>query len=488
MSDELPEGWATSLLPEVVYFAGRIGWRGLKAEEYTESGAILLSVYNLNNGPEVDFTNVNYVSTERYKESPEIKVRVNDVLLTKDGAGIGKAGFVASLPAEATINSSLLLLRSLAALDPTFLFYTIVGPRMQGLVKERITGSTTPHLFQKDIKQFELLIPPLVEQQRIVAKVEVLLARVNTAQQRLAKVPAILKRFRQSVLAAACSGRLTADWRELNPETAPATTLLDLIRSKNASGNRHGGSLANMDELPATWCWTYFEELTENHDGKRIPVKADDRAKRRGKYPYYGASGIIDTIDDYLFDGRFLLIGEDGANLLSRSTPIAFPAAGQFWVNNHAHILQSRGGIPLEYLEIFINGLDLQGYVTGSAQPKLTQAALNRIPMPLPPLPEQHEIARRVGALFRQADAMEKRVAAATAQVEKLTQAILAKAFRGELVLTEAELARKEGRDYEPASALLERIRAERPSPCPERNNSSRVISKKNARRAKKHE
>lgn len=176
---ELPEGWATSLLPEVVYFAGRIGWRGLKAEEYTKSGAILLSVHNLNNGPYVDFAHVNYVSTQRYEQSPEIKVRINDVLLTKDGAGIGKAGFVESLPGEATINSSLLLIRSLGAVDPKFLFYSLIGPRMQRLVKERITGSTTPHLFQKDIKHFELVLPPIAEQQCIVAKVEALLARVN---------------------------------------------------------------------------------------------------------------------------------------------------------------------------------------------------------------------------------------------------------------------------------------------------------------------
>jgi type I restriction enzyme S subunit len=109
-----------------------------------------------------------------------------------------------------------------------------------------------------------------------------------------------------------------------------------------------------------------------------------------------------------------------------------------------------------------INGLDLQEYVTGTAQPKLTQAALKRIPVPLPPLREQHEIVRRVDALFKLADAIEKRVAAATVRADKLTQAILAKAFRGELVPTEAELARQEGRDFEPASVLLEGIRAER--------------------------
>lgn len=177
-----------------------------------------------------------------------------------------------------------------------------------------------------------------------------------------------------------------------------------------------------------------------------------------------GASGAIDTIDDYLFDGDFLLIAEDGANLLSRSTPIAFRASGKFWVNNHAHIVQTFCGMPLRYLETVLNGMDLQEFVTGSAQPKLTQQALNGISIPLPPLAEQNEIVRRVEALLALADNIGKRVEATRDKADKLPQSILAKAFRGELVPTEAELARRSGRAYEPASVLLERIKAERKS------------------------
>jgi type I restriction enzyme S subunit len=148
--------------------------------------------------------------------------------------------------------------------------------------------------------------------------------------------------------------------------------------------------------------------------------------------------------------------------MVSPEFAIAFRASGQFWVNNHAHVATARGAIPLQYVELFLNSLDLQHYVTGTAQPKLTQGALNSIPVPVAPIPEQCEIVRRVEALFALADKTEARVQAATARVEKITQAILAKAFRGELVPTEAELARQEGRPYEPASVLLERIRAAR--------------------------
>ena len=126
-------------------------------------------------------------------------------------------------------------------------------------------------------------------------------------------------------------------------------------------------------------------------------------------------------------------IGEDGANLVSRSTPIAFKATGKFWVNNHAHIVQTRGGIPLSYLSIFLNGKDLSFSVTGSAQPKLTQAALNKIPVPLPPLAEQTRI---VAEVERRLSVVEELAAVVSANLQRgtrLRQSILQKAFTGDL-------------------------------------------------------
>ena len=119
-------------------------------------------------------------------------------------------------------------------------------------------------------------------------------------------------------------------------------------------------------ELPEHWMVVEFSELVENHDRSRIPLKQEDRDKRDGKFPYYGASGIIDSIDDFLFDGSFLLIAEDGANLIARNSPIAFQAHGKFWVNNHAHVVVALDGISQEYLEFYFNSLNLKQYITGS--------------------------------------------------------------------------------------------------------------------------
>jgi type I restriction enzyme S subunit len=140
---------------------------------------------------------------------------------------------------------------------------------------------------------------------------------------------------------------------------------------------------------PMKWEIRPLGELADNQDGKRVPVKASDRSSIKGEYPYYGASGIIDYVDSYIFEGRHLLIGEDGANLLARSTPIAFIASGKYWVNNHAHVLADNGQARLEYLEYSINMRPIDDFVTGSAQPKLNQAMLNRIPVQVPPIKMQ---------------------------------------------------------------------------------------------------
>lgn len=144
------------------------------------------------------------------------------------------------------------------------------------------------------------------------------------------------------------------------------------------------------------WRTARLPDVTVNRDGRRVPVRRSDRSKRKGAYPYYGASGIIDSIDDYLFDGDYLLVAEDGANLLARSTPIAFRATGRFWVNNHAHVLETTPDVDLRYLEFALNAIDLTQHVTGTAQPKLTQAALNRIEIALPDLDQQRAIAARI--------------------------------------------------------------------------------------------
>jgi type I restriction enzyme, S subunit len=149
--------------------------------------------------------------------------------------------------------------------------------------------------------------------------------------------------------------------------------------------------------MASDWPHRPLGKLTENFDSIRVPVKEADR--RTGPYSYYGASGIVGHVDSYLFDGEYLLIAEDGENLRTRNTPIAFMACGKFWVNNHAHIVKGNPDADTRFLMYALANTDISGYLTGSTLPKLTQGNLNRILVPAPLVTEQKAVASVLGTL-----------------------------------------------------------------------------------------
>ena len=154
---------------------------------------------------------------------------------------------------------------------------------------------------------------------------------------------------------------------------------------------------ADSTGLPGKWRMCTLGELTDNFDAIRIPVKQRDR--RPGPYSYYGASGVVDYVNGFLFDGEYLLIAEDGENLRTRTTPIAFLANGKFWVNNHAHIVRGNRNGDTRFLKHVLSDINISGYLTGSTMPKLTQGNMKRISFLAPPLPEQRAIAHILGTL-----------------------------------------------------------------------------------------
>jgi type I restriction enzyme S subunit len=155
-------------------------------------------------------------------------------------------------------------------------------------------------------------------------------------------------------------------------------------------------------QLPVGWKIKYLDELCENLDSKRVPITKSSR--KSGNIPYYGASGIVDYVADYIFDEDLLLVSEDGANLLARTYPIAFSITGKTWVNNHAHVLRFKEKITQSFLEYYLNSISLEPYVSGMAQPKLNQKSLNSIAIPFPPLPEQKRIVAILDEAFEGID------------------------------------------------------------------------------------
>lgn len=146
------------------------------------------------------------------------------------------------------------------------------------------------------------------------------------------------------------------------------------------------------------WEKTTLGKVVNFQNGKRVPLSESDRQKRQGEYRYYGASGVIDHIDDYIFDGQYILIGEDGANIITRSSPLAFIVEGQFWVNNHAHIFQSKNGSNV-FLAAYLESLNYEKFNSGTAQPKLNLDNLKKVPVINPCLDEQTKIANFLSAI-----------------------------------------------------------------------------------------
>lgn len=271
--------------------------------------------------------------------------------------------------------------------------------------------------------------------------------------------------LRQSILRAAVQGKLVPQ----NPQDEPASELLNRIQQEKAQLIKEGKLKKEKTippitkdeipyDLPEGWEWCRFGNLVYNRDSERIPVSQVEREKRQKLYNYYGASGIIDKIDNFLFNKTLLLIGEDGANLLARSTPIAFLANGKYWVNNHAHVLDGISTQLLEYLALYINAIDLSPYITGTAQPKMNQERMNSIPVAVPSESEQKRIIARVNKLMflcNELEAEDQKLDALEAHFsEYLPKAILQAAVQGKLV--------PQNSHDEPASELLKRIQQEK--------------------------
>ena len=270
-----------------------------------------------------------------------------------------------------------------------------------------------------------------------------------------------IKSLKDKILQLAIQGKLVPQ----NENDEPASVLLEkikvkkeqLIKDKVIKKERTLSDISEDEksfDLPKGWEWCRLGKATICRDGDRVPVSSKEREDRAKIYDYYGASGVIDKIDDYLFDKPLLLIGEDGANLISRSTPIAFIAYGKYWVNNHAHVIDSLEFITLKYLEIYINAIDLKSFVTGTAQPKLNQANLNQIPIMLPPLEEQKRIVAKLDELFELIDELDNNKQELLENIFNIKNKVLQLAIQGKLV--------EQCEDDEPASVLLERIKAEK--------------------------
>ncbi len=461
---ELPEGWAVQSIEAIAQLITP-GF-ACSRNHQVENGHVHLRTHNISTLGTLNFDLLVRVAPQMV-DLQRSSIKAGDILFNNTNSQelVGKTCLV-DCDYEFGFSNHITRIRLKEGFHPNFVVFYLTLLRNSGYFSRICTRWINQAAVNTDtLKLQKIPLPPLAEQKQIVAKIDELMALCDRLEvqlqaretQQAALARAALARFadaptpanlellfhpafavapadlRKSILTLAVQGKLVP--QDSNDE--PAWTLVKQIVKHKASLIGEGKSrvstfvlptnaIEGEFDLPPTWFWVHLGEIMINRDGERIPVSKEVRETKKKIYDYYGASGIIDKIDNYLFDKPLLLIGEDGANLISRSTPIAFIAQGKYWVNNHAHVLDGISEDFLKFIALYINAINLEPYVTGSAQPKMNQAKMNSIPIALPPLAEQRRIVAKVDELMALVDQLEAQLATARTRASQLLDAMIA--------------------------------------------------------------
>jgi len=456
MSEELPKGWVSLQIEDLTenprqdIVDGPFG-SNLKASEYVDKGVPVVRLQNIDRNRFLE-KNIRFISSLKARELSRHSFWAGDIIITKLGNPVGKACIVPDSIRQGIIVADVVRARiDRRRAYKEFVAFAINSPRVSSHLNFEVKGSTRPRVNLGHIRKLEIQVPPINEQLRIVVKLEKLLGRVDTCQQRLTKIPVILKRFRQSVLAAACSGRLTADWRDANP-----------------SPTNHV-----EEELPPGWRTALVGQVIEN---LKYGTAQKCSYERRGvpvlRIPNIEQDGISHSDLKYaelpekefqhlrLQPGDVLLIRSNGSVSLVGKSALVREAERDFAYAGYLIRLRPDVAQVLpEFLNLVLGNYEIRIQIEVPARStsgvnNINSEEVRALRFFLPPLPEQREIVRRAEAFFALADQIEARFAKAKTRVDQLIQSILAKAFRGELV--------PQNPNDESASVLLARIKAER--------------------------
>ncbi|MEZ9819119.1 restriction endonuclease subunit S, partial [Shewanella sp. 10N.286.45.A1] len=442
----LPDGWLDTQLGQIVDY----GKATKKTLDDVESETWILELEDIEKNSSKLLKKVN--ASERPFKSTKNAFKKGDVLYGKLRPYLNK---VLIAEDDGVCTTEIIPIDSEPYCSNNYLFYWLKGSKFLHYVDDVSYGVNMPRLGTKDGNAAPFRLPPLAEQKVIADKLDELLAQVESTKARLDAIPAILKSFRQSVLAAAVSGKLTEEWRGENQIIESSKNLKvrwlserinnfeqlqqDLVSNGTIKRPRKFKEPIAPDteteqvNIAPEWELVSVSEFAECLDSMRIPVKKEQRESAKGLYPYFGANGEVDKVDEYIFDDELVMVTED-ETFYGRVKPIAYRYSGKCWVNNHAHVLKAPTKVANDYLCYSLMYYKVIPWLSGTTgRAKLTQAALNSLPIGLPPEVEQTEIVRRVEELFTFADKVEAQVNEAQLRVNNLTQSILAKAFRGEL-------------------------------------------------------
>jgi type I restriction enzyme, S subunit len=470
MSD-LPKGWSNTKLG-VICSKPQYGWTSKASRE----GRVKYVRTTDISGGKINWDEVPFCELEP-EDIDKFRVHEDDILVSRAGS-VGVSFRIRDVPYEAVFASYLIRFNALESALPKYIEFFLRSKDYWHSISEFSAGIAVPNVNASKLAQVEIPLPPLNEQRRIVAKLEKLLSRVNAAQERLATIRGILKRFRQSVLSAACYGRLTSNWRKENPGGVPIEAIIESLFGQRLSEANTPKKEADVkaiygysetedpNELPEGWCFIALGKVCKSFD-----YGTSSKSQKSGAVPVLRMGNIQngeidwsdlvytsdeDEIRKYALKQNTVLFNRTNSPELVGKTGIyrgerqAIFAGYLIRINNF-DVLQS------SYLNYCLNtdyakGFCLRVKTDGVSQSNINAQKLAHFEVPLCRTSEQQEIIRRVESLFKTAEGIEARYHKAKAYADKLTQSILARAFSGELVPQDPT--------DEPAAELLERIRA----------------------------
>lgn len=454
-SDDLPEGWVETCMSEVAEIVGGGTPKASDPSNFSEDGSSWITPADLSGFEGIYIRKGKRDLSEKGLRSCSAAMMPARSVLMSSRAPIG---YLAIAAGPLSTNQGFKSFVCREGVVPEYVYFWLRFIRLK--LEEMGSGSTFAEISGRRAKAIPIFLPPAAEQHRIAAALEQLLPQMARIRNRLARVPKILKRFRQSVLAAACSGRLTEDWR--------------------ASNQRADWSCSSLGERGITARIGPFGSLLHRADYAEggVPLVNPTHMRDGAIYPSTDcavAEAKVTELSAYRLRTGDIVVGRRGE--MGRAAVVQ-PSQSGFLCGTGSMFIRVR---PDEFNPEFLclvlrspqSVAALGDGAVGSTMQNLNQKALAAVSVPNAALIEQAEVVRRAKVFFGLADAIERRVVAAAARIETLTQAILAKAFRGKLVPTEAELARHAGHGYEPAAELLSRVRAQREKPANGRAPSS---------------
>ncbi|WP_257490449.1 restriction endonuclease subunit S [Anaerosalibacter massiliensis] len=357
----------------------------------------------------VYFGDIYLNKSDKYTTSPKKIAQPDDIILSVRAP----VGTINITDREVCIGRGLCAISSLGDITKGYYFYAISA--FEEYLIKKATGTTFLAITASTVNEMIIPLPPLAEQKRIVEKVDQLFALIDGLDSNKEDLLEVINLTRNQVLQEAIQGKLV----EQNPEDEPASVLLEkikkekerLVRSKKIRKEKSLLEVTEEEkpyEIPKGWEWVRLGEVSNNYDSKRKPISVKNRDNLRKIYDYYGATGAIDKVDDFIFDGLYLLIGEDGGNFFNNKD-VAFIVEGKFWANNHVHVLDFFNETLTRHIKNTLNSIDFEDreLITGIAVPKLNQTNLNNILIPLPPLAEQKRIVEKVDTIMNMLDELE---------------------------------------------------------------------------------